>query len=490
MIENRQYSINRIFWIALLITALRLLYLAINHRDLDVEESQYWTWSQHLSFGYHSKPPLISWAIHLSTWLFGNSEWGIRVFSPICYFICSLYLYKIGQSLFNQMIGFWTALSLLLLPGVAYSSTLISTDPLLLLFWSMSLYYFIVGLQSSKTSAWIACGITIGLGLLSKYTMLVFLISAGVYLLFSNQYRSILREKGPYLTLLIAVVIFLPNLIWNSTHQNAAIHHVIDHNINVHGIQWHPKKLGIFIISQLGILGPILIIFFLIALFHIRQLIQNEQNKLLLCFTIPILLLVIGEALLSRAYGNWAATAYPSALVFVIAYLYQQYPIFWLKLTNILHAVAIFIFCSIELAIAYGWSQWPTAASPNWHDFGNVVNGMHLFLNNSEYLVDSRELWSKSIYYGKVPKSNLYVWDPRHKITWVDNPAHKNVPLNKNFILITHAAKLPENMTHSFKKQKQIAKISVNQRLRGHQDWIYIYWMEDFIGYREQQNNV
>lgn len=485
MKENSYYSFQRAFWIVLAITALRILYLAINHRDLDVEESQYWTWSQYLSFGYHSKPPLISWTIHLSTWLFGNSEWGIRLFSPICYLLCSLFIYKIGELLFSQAVGFWSALTLSLLPGVAYSSTLISTDPLLLLFWTIALYYFIQALKTEKLPAWIACGFAVGLGLLSKYTMMIFFLSAGLYLLLSSNFRPNLLKKGPYLAVAIAVLIFLPNLIWNHSHQNVALHHVIGHNIYLHGLHWHNKALFIFIISQFGILGPLLMIFFIIALFRVKQFFQEEENKLLLCFSLPILILIIGESILSRAYGNWAATAYPSALVFIVAFLYKYYPIFWLKLTNAMHVITIFIFCCLELAIAYGWSHWPTSATPNWQDYGNLIAQLHQPFNQSGYLVDSRELWSKSIYYGNVSRNNLYVWDPKHKISWVDNPAHLDIPIGKDFILLTHRPGLRDSMSRAFTGQLLITEISVNQRLRGHQDRIYIYWLQNFKGYVE-----
>ena len=45
---------------------------------LDAEEAQYWLWSQHLDWGYFSKPPGIAWEISASTSLFGNTEFGVR----------------------------------------------------------------------------------------------------------------------------------------------------------------------------------------------------------------------------------------------------------------------------------------------------------------------------------------------------------------------------------------------------------------------------
>ena len=46
----------------------------------------------------------------------------------------------------------------------------------------------------------------------------------------------------------------------------------------------------------------------------------------LLAFSIPVILLLIVQALLSRALANWAAAAYPAATILVTAELLRHYP--------------------------------------------------------------------------------------------------------------------------------------------------------------------
>ena len=69
--------------ILLLITLIRIYSLFVSPIELSVDEAQYWHWSQNLDFGYFTKPPFIAWTIALSTNIFGNEEWAIRLFSPI-----------------------------------------------------------------------------------------------------------------------------------------------------------------------------------------------------------------------------------------------------------------------------------------------------------------------------------------------------------------------------------------------------------------------
>jgi len=47
--------------------------------ELVADEAQYWEWSRHLEWSYHSKGPGIAWLVALATRTLGNAEWAIRV---------------------------------------------------------------------------------------------------------------------------------------------------------------------------------------------------------------------------------------------------------------------------------------------------------------------------------------------------------------------------------------------------------------------------
>ncbi len=469
-----------LLWVALIITALRILYLWINQRNLDIEEAQYWSWSQHLALGYHSKPPMISWVIYFSTLLFGNQEWAIRIFSPITYFFTALFVYGCAKKLFNPQIGFWSAVSVLVLPAVTYSASIMSTDPLLILFWSLALMTFTYAYQSGRTGWWLLCGVAIGLGILSKYTMLAFLLSAILYFICNIHRRSPLKSGGPYLALVVAILIFLPNAIWNTQHHNPALEHVVEHNIHVQGLHLHWQNLSYFLLSQIGILGPVLVIFLIVAIVRRRRLEQHEAALLLLCFTVPWLLLMAAEALLSRAYANWAVAAYPSGIILTVAYMWEQKHRGWLKFSVVLNIIISVILYAWELAIAYGFLNWPIPDRPNWQDFGSKIEQQQRYYPNLSYLVYNRELWSKTLYYGKVPKNRLFIWDPKKDNDWKEDSPVYSHPEGGNFVLITDNAQLPLEMVASFQNYRLIDELTVSQRLNGRQKQIFIYWLQGF----------
>src|ERR1700733_9812325 len=120
----------------LVVTAVRVVVLVLSPLNLYPDEAQYWWWAQSLSFGYFSKPPLIAFVVWLTTHIFGNAEWAIRLASPLFHGGTALLLFGISRLVYppSPRIAMWSALAYLTLPGVSYSSGLISTDvPLLFL---------------------------------------------------------------------------------------------------------------------------------------------------------------------------------------------------------------------------------------------------------------------------------------------------------------------------------------------------------------------
>src|SRR5256886_15884244 len=99
-----------------------------------------------------------------------------------------------GAGLYTRRTGFWSALAYITLPGVSLSAFLISTDAVLLPCWAAALYAFIRAREPDGRPWWIAVGIAAGLGLLAKYAMAYWLLSALGYVLLAREERRHLRS--------------------------------------------------------------------------------------------------------------------------------------------------------------------------------------------------------------------------------------------------------------------------------------------------------
>ena len=157
---------------SLVALALLVKFYAILNTSFDLfgDEAQYWIWSQNLDLGYYSKPPLLAWVIGSFTFLFGSSFEVLKIIPMGAYILSSLVIYLISQELYgNKKLAFFSGVTFYLLPAVSVSSFLISTDVILILFWSLSLLFLIKIRKNPKLINFFLLGIFLGLSFLAKY---------------------------------------------------------------------------------------------------------------------------------------------------------------------------------------------------------------------------------------------------------------------------------------------------------------------------------
>src|ERR1051326_5281070 len=282
------------------ITTARILWLVAQSAGLYPDEAQYWFWAQHLAFGYYSKPPLVAWLIWLTTGAFGESEFAIRLAAPLLHAIAAGIVYLIAARLYHRRAGFWSALAYLTLPGVSLSAFLISTDAVLLPCWAAALYAFIRAREPGSARWWLVAGIAIGLGLLAKYAMGYWLISAfGLVLLVPGGRRHLKPLLG---ATAIAMLIYLPNLWWNWGHGFVSYLHLRD-NAELSGQLLHPLAMLDFVGSQFAVIGPLFFASLLAILAQPRALLE-PRARLLAALAVPTLAMMLVLSLLSRAQPN------------------------------------------------------------------------------------------------------------------------------------------------------------------------------------------
>lgn len=285
---------------------------------LYVDEAQYWLWSRQLDWGYFSKPPGIAALIAASTWLFGDSPLGVKALAMLCYPASALVCRDIARRLYDRRVGDWSALVVLTLPLFGWLGLFASTDALLTLAWVCALWCYLRAWHEGRLRYWLALGLVCGLGLLSKYTMLVF--AFGVLLhLFTSQRTSLLK-RGPWLAAALALLLLAPNLWWNISHDFPTLRHTAEITLQREsGSHW--RGLLEFIASQALAFGPVLGLVGLVGLRQLPRYWRDEAGRLLLCFCLPLWGVVMLQALRGGANANWAAPALAPACLLIVATL-------------------------------------------------------------------------------------------------------------------------------------------------------------------------
>jgi 4-amino-4-deoxy-L-arabinose transferase-like glycosyltransferase len=406
------------FAVVTAITAARIVWLAVQPADLYPDEAQYWFWSLHPALGYYSKPPLVAWLIGLTTRALGDSEFAIRLSAPLLHAIAAGFVYLAAARLYDRRTGFWSALVYTSLPGVSLSAFLISTDAVLLPCWAAALYAFIRAREPGGRPWWIAVGIAAGLGLLAKYAMAYWLLSALGYVLLVREERRHLR---PLLgAALIALLLYVPNFWWNWSNGFVSYLHVRD-NAELTGPLFHPIAFLEFFVSQFGVFGPLCFAALLPIVARPRTL-TEPRARLLAAFALPTLAMMLGVSLLSRAQPNWAAPTYVSATVLVVAWALQRDWRRGLRAAVTLNlAAAILLFGAADALAAIGIAV-PAQYDPlhrlrGWRALGQQVGALMAAHPDLTLLADDRELLAALVYYVRPHPLNAVEWNPIPGIT-------------------------------------------------------------------------
>ncbi|UCE05201.1 MAG: glycosyltransferase family 39 protein [bacterium] len=184
------------------------------HRD----EFLYMAMGNHLDWGYVELPPGVGAVAHFSNGLIGDSIFAVRFFPALVgagiVMLIGLMVRELGGKRYAQILS---GLAFIISPAYLRSNTLFQPVSFDQFFWVLSAYLFIKILKKDDPKRWLVLGLVMGLGLMNKYTMLLF----GFGLLMSivlTSHRRMLITKWPWIAGFTAFIIFFPNLIWQHNH--------------------------------------------------------------------------------------------------------------------------------------------------------------------------------------------------------------------------------------------------------------------------------
>jgi len=318
----------------LVLSLFRLYYLSFGPLDLSADEAHYWEWSRRLDLSYYSKGPMIAYFIAFSTLVFGDTEFGVRFLAVLLSFLGSLILYRMGKDMYDEKVGAFSAVLFQLIPLFSVFGVLFTIDSPFTFFWILSLHLFWKAVNNPPQAPfnlsgdawnskggwlyWILLGTSVGLGILTKYTMAFFHVSVLFFLLFSVQHRKFLRRAGPYVALCISVALFSPVIIWNAQHDWVTVKHTAAQAHVADGLQVSIKGFFDFSVSQLGVLTPIICVFLLAALWKIKGKDYEtpaDDGKFLFWFSAPVIIFFFAKSLQGKVQPNWAMTGYITGII-------------------------------------------------------------------------------------------------------------------------------------------------------------------------------
>jgi len=314
-------------WSAMILIAvsglLRLLWSGAV--ELAPDEAYYWTWSQIPDWGYFDHPPLLAWLIRGSTALLGDHEVAVRLPTVILGSLTQGLLFIAARDLWAG--PRWGLVAVIMANAtVLFSagSSLATPDAPLIFFWLLALYVGARALDSGRLLHWLAAGAAVGLALQAKYSAALLPLCALLYLISSGQRLRQLKRPGPYLAAGLALLIFLPNLLWNWSFGFVSIGFQLEHAVRGpgHGVL---ANLGEFLGGQAMLVNPVFFIGCLLTLRGSRGAEGREQESrvLLRYFFLVPLLVFIAAGLARKLEANWPAVIWPAGFLALVG-LYRE----------------------------------------------------------------------------------------------------------------------------------------------------------------------
>ncbi|WP_162235828.1 glycosyltransferase family 39 protein [Pedobacter sp. Leaf216] len=207
------------------ILKLVLPFLLVNaayslHRDEFLHLDQ----ANHLAWGFQSVPPVTSIFALIIKFL-GGSEVAVRLVSACIGAATLVFSWKIVDALNGNLYAKVSLAIALICSAIGRLDLLFQPNAFDILSWT-AVYYFLIRFFNTKENKFLYfTGIALGLGFLNKYSIL-FLVAGLIPALLISKQRQVFSNKNLYLATVLALLIMLPNIIWQYSHHFPVVGHM------------------------------------------------------------------------------------------------------------------------------------------------------------------------------------------------------------------------------------------------------------------------
>jgi undecaprenyl-diphosphatase len=232
--------------------------------------------------------------------------------------VASVYAVLIARRWFTPRIAWHSALLIQSVLVFNVGGLLATADGLKGAAWVATSYHAARGFENNQWRHWLLAGMAFGIGLLSKYSMIIILACIFLYALFSPDHRRRLVSIKPYAGCAIGLLFFTPVIVWNAAHNWNAFRHVAYLGGANESFSLHINLLAEYIASQAGVLTPMVFALVCASWWRVMRGRSSKDHWIHLFLFFTSFPIVISFALLSlhtRVYANWPCAGYLTAAV-------------------------------------------------------------------------------------------------------------------------------------------------------------------------------
>jgi lipopolysaccharide core galacturonosyltransferase RgtB len=308
MLSRLKRSPDLIFAVLGLYFLVQLCVRLLLPHSLELDESAQIFYAQWLAMGYDTQPPFYNWIQAGVIALLGSNLFSLVLLKNLLLFgIFSLYAAAGMTILRSKELAVVAALGLLTFPQISFESQRDLTHSVAVVFAAcLFIYALVATLSAPSRRRYALLGLSVGIGMLSKYNFLILPAAAFLAVLPDREFRSRLFDWRLLIAIGVAVLVFLPHAIWLLQHLDLATQGTIN---KLSGTETSSKLMQV--LAGLGSLAGALVGFggltvLVFALIYRRQLVQAlpEQSRwsgligrmLLAALALLVLLVLVTES--------------------------------------------------------------------------------------------------------------------------------------------------------------------------------------------------
>jgi 4-amino-4-deoxy-L-arabinose transferase-like glycosyltransferase len=273
--------------------------------ELSGQEAYLWLQGHgaNLSPAYWERGPMLPLLIRIGTAFFGDTELGVRWLAAVICCGSGFVLFYLARRWFDARAAFWTVVLFLVIPIFAWKLSYMTEASVGIGLMALAMFGFDHGIEDDRWYWWLLGGVACGMALLVAPSYALWPIGVLAFLAFHPDQRHILREPGPWISLLVAALFITPLVWWwhgaqvsDVIHQRVVSSFPLSQGFSFHH-GFHFLGLEIFYLC------PIFFILLVIALCEMgRELWENPRYALLLWLSVPGLLWQNLDAFFGRSH--------------------------------------------------------------------------------------------------------------------------------------------------------------------------------------------
>jgi len=196
---------------------------------MELSEAEQFLDASTFSLGYDQQSPLYSWLARLASLVFGMNVATLTAVKYFLLFLFYFFFFLIARNFWDGKKALLITGSLLLFPTYSYETHRDLTHTILVSVMAVIMsYLYIRMVREAKTVDYMLSGIIVGLGILSKYNFVFFLIALLLSSLSSREGRRVLFDRRIVLSLLCLTAVLLPHFLWLAKENFLSVHYALD----------------------------------------------------------------------------------------------------------------------------------------------------------------------------------------------------------------------------------------------------------------------